>query len=126
MTKITFFTYPSCTSCRKAKKWLMTNSVDFEERHIFRNGPTQEEIINLLSMTTNGVDEILATRSQKYKALDVNIEELSLSEVVKLISEEPKLLRRPLLSDGKKLVVGYDPEGIRSLTDKRAVYQLTV
>lgn len=126
MTKITFFTYPSCTSCRKAKKWLMTNSVDFKERHIFRNGPTQEEIINLLSMTTNGVDEILATRSQKYKDLDVNIEELSLSEVVKLISEEPKLLRRPLLSDGKKLVVGYDPEGIRSLTDKRAVYQLTV
>ncbi|WP_409251345.1 Spx/MgsR family RNA polymerase-binding regulatory protein [Bacillus sp. SCS-153A] len=126
MTRLTFFTYPSCTSCRKAKKWLMTNSVDFEERHIFRDAPTQEDLINLLSMTTNGVDEILATRSHKYKALDVNLEELSLSEVVKLISEEPKLLRRPLLTDGRKLVVGYDPEGIRSLTNKRAVYQLTV
>ncbi len=77
-------------------------------------------------MTTNGVDEILATRSQKYKALGVELEDLSLSEVVRLISEEPKLLRRPLLTDGKKLVVGYDPEGLRSLTNKRAMYELTV
>jgi regulatory protein spx len=126
MTKLTFFTYPSCTSCRKAKKWLKANTVEFEERHIFRETPDQQEIINLLSLTTNGVDEILATRSQKYKALNIDIEELSLSEVAQLISEEPKLLRRPLLTDGKKLVVGYDPEGLRSLTNKRAIYQLTV
>jgi regulatory protein spx len=126
MNKLTFFTYPSCTSCRKAKKWLTSNAIDFEERHIFRETPTTQEIIDLLSMTTNGVDEILATRSQKYKALGVEIEDLSLSEVVQLISEEPKLLRRPLLTDGKKLVVGYDPEGLRSLTNKRTVYELTV
>lgn len=126
MNKLTFFTYPSCTSCRKAKKWLNSNAIDFEERHIFRETPTTQEIIDLLSMTTNGVDEILATRSQKYKALGVELEDLSLSEVVQLISEEPKLLRRPLLTDGKKLVVGYDPEGLRSLTNKRTVYELTV
>ncbi|MGD6967018.1 Spx/MgsR family RNA polymerase-binding regulatory protein [Rossellomorea vietnamensis] len=126
MNKLTFFTYPSCTSCRKAKKWLTSNAIDFEERHIFRETPTTQEIIDLLSMTTNGVDEILATRSQKYKALGVEIEDLSLSEVVQLISEEPKLLRRPLLTDGKKLVVGYDPEGLRSLTNKRSAYELTI
>jgi regulatory protein spx len=126
MMKLTFFTYPSCTSCRKAKKWLKSNSVEFEERHIFRETPTQQEIIDLLSLTTNGVDEILATRSQKYKSLNIDIEDLSLSEVAQLISKEPKLLRRPLLTDGKKLVVGYDPEGLRSLTNKRSVYQLTV
>ncbi|RIW31070.1 Spx/MgsR family RNA polymerase-binding regulatory protein [Bacillus salacetis] len=126
MTNLTFFTYPSCTSCRKAKKWLSANSIEFAERHIFRETPSKEEIINLLSMTTNGLDEILATRSQKYKALNINIEELSLSEVVEMISKEPKLLRRPIVTDGSKLVVGYDPEGLRSLTSKRSVYQLTV
>ncbi|MGM0844264.1 MAG: Spx/MgsR family RNA polymerase-binding regulatory protein [Bacillota bacterium] len=126
MNKLTFFTYPSCTSCRKAKKWLTSNLIDFEERHIFRETPTTQEIIDLLSMTTIGVDEILATRSQKYKDLGVDLGDLSLSEVVQLISEEPKLLRRPLLTDGKKLVVGYDPEGLRSLTNKRSVYELTV
>jgi regulatory protein spx len=126
MMKLTFFTYPSCTSCRKAKKWLSANSIDFVERHIFRETPTQEEIINLLSLTTNGLDEILATRSQKYKALNVDIEDLSLSEVVELISNEPKLLRRPLVTDGNKLVVGYDPEGLRSLTNKRSAFELTV
>ncbi|WP_456274055.1 Spx/MgsR family RNA polymerase-binding regulatory protein [Bacillus sp. AK031] len=126
MTKLTFFTYPSCTSCRKAKKWLTANSVDVKERHIFRDAPTSEEIMNLLSLTTNGLDEILATRSQTYKDLNIDLEELTLSEVVQLIADEPKLLRRPLLTDGTKLVVGFDPEGLRGLTNKRTMLKMSV
>lgn len=72
----------------------------------------------LLSLTTDGLDEILATRSQSYKELGEDVNDLPLSEVIKLIIEEPKLLRRPLLTDGKKLVVGYNPEGLPSLANK--------
>ena len=126
MNKLTFFTYPSCTSCRKAKKWLTAHSVEFEERHIFRDTPSSQEIMELLSLTTSGLDEILATRSQTYKDLNIDIEELSLSEVIQLIADEPKLLRRPLVTDGRKLVVGYDPEGLRSLANKRTPLKMSV
>ncbi|WP_188048651.1 Spx/MgsR family RNA polymerase-binding regulatory protein [Bacillus sp. CH30_1T] len=118
VNNLTFFTYPSCTSCRKAKKWLTAHSVEFDERHLFRETPTHRELMALLSLTTDGLDEILATRSQTFKELGKDVNDLPLSEVIKLIIEEPKLLRRPLLTDGKKLVVGYNPEGLQSLANK--------
>ncbi|PUB12581.1 Spx/MgsR family transcriptional regulator [Paenisporosarcina sp. OV554] len=61
MSKVEFYTYPSCTSCRKTKKWLIDNQVIFEERHLFRQTPTVEELKLLLTLTSEGLDEILAT-----------------------------------------------------------------
>lgn len=118
MNPVTFFTYPSCTSCRKTKKWLVANNVEFKERHLFRQTPTAEELYSLLSLTTEGLNEILATRSQSFKDLNVEIEDLPLSQVVELIIQDPKLLRRPIISDGKRLVVGYQPEQLKSFISK--------
>jgi regulatory protein spx len=120
MGNITFYTYPSCTSCRKAKKWLNANSIDFDERHLFRDTPTHEELVQLLSLTTEGLDEILATRSGSFKKLGKNVNDLPLSAVIELIVQEPKLLRRPLVTDGNKLVVGYNPDGLKGLASKMA------
>ncbi|MGR3765008.1 Spx/MgsR family RNA polymerase-binding regulatory protein [Rossellomorea sp. NS-SX7] len=123
MENLTFFTYPSCTSCRKAKKWLNANSIDFDERHLFRDTPTHEELVQLLSLTTEGLDEILATRSQTFKKLGKDVNDLPLSQVIDLIVQEPKLLRRPLLTDGKKLVVGYNPDGLKSFSGKKTSFK---
>ncbi|PPA71403.1 Spx/MgsR family RNA polymerase-binding regulatory protein [Jeotgalibacillus proteolyticus] len=125
MKPITFYTYPSCTSCRKTKKWLKENNVAVSERHIFRDTPTYEELLHLLSLTTDGLDELLATRSQSFKNLGRDVEDLPLSEVVKLIIEDPKLLKRPILTDGSKLIVGYNPEGLRSLSNKKQCLMMT-
>ena len=39
-----FLCYPKCSTCRKAKDWLDTNSVKYEERHIVEDNPTYEEL----------------------------------------------------------------------------------
>ena len=39
-----FIEYPKCTTCRKAKKFLTENNVDFEDRDIVLNNPTEEEL----------------------------------------------------------------------------------
>lgn len=39
--------------------------------------------------------------------LDMN--SISDPDAVRLVGEKPKIMRRPLLSDGKKLVVGFKP-----------------
>ncbi|RSK27832.1 Spx/MgsR family RNA polymerase-binding regulatory protein [Bacillus sp. HMF5848] len=121
MDRILFYTYPSCTSCRKAKQWLKSNNILFEERHIFRDTPSYEELLKILQLTTEGIDEILATRSQTFKKLNKDINELTVSEVVKLIIDDPRLLRRPILTDGTRLLVGYNESGLRNLTGKRHV-----
>ena len=102
LAELKFYTYPSCTSCRKTKKWLVENQIVFEERHLFRQTPSVEEIKFLLSLTSEGLDEILATRSQSFKELNLEIDDLPLSKVVELIVENPKLLRSIRIAEGKK------------------------
>jgi Spx/MgsR family transcriptional regulator len=117
MAKLTFYTYPSCTSCRKTKSWLNDHQIDFEERHLFRETPNVEELMEIISLTTDGLSEILATRSETFKKLNLNLEDMRLSEVLKILCDEPKLLRRPIITDGSRLVVGYNQPGLIRLAD---------
>lgn len=124
MNEIIFYSYPSCTSCRKTKKWLKGNNIPFQEKHIFRETPTKEEMMKILSLTTEGIDEILATRSQTFKDLGIDVNELSLSQLIELIIEEPKLLRRPIITSGKKLIVGYNESALQKLSRQKSKLEL--
>ncbi|MGG3574772.1 Spx/MgsR family RNA polymerase-binding regulatory protein [Bacillus gobiensis] len=123
MEELTFYSYPSCTSCRKTKHWLKANQIDFTERHLFKETPTIEELKHILSLTTEGIDEILATRSQIFKKLDLDFDELTVNELLDILHKEPKLLRRPLLIEGQKLVVGYNPSELLKLSKKKTLHQ---
>lgn len=116
MKKLVFYTYPSCTSCRKTKGWLKQHDIPYEERHLFRNKPNASELMELLKLTKSGVEDILATRSALYKQLKVDLDTLPLSQAVQLLSSEPGLLRRPILTDGEKLVVGYHSDDLMRMT----------
>lgn len=117
MARLVFYTYPSCTSCRKTKAWLKQHQIDYEERHIFKETPKMDELMNIIKLTKEGVKEILATRSETFKNLDINIDDLRVSEVLELLHNEPRLLRRPILTDGEKLIVGYNRSGLQKLGD---------
>ena len=43
---VLFIEYPKCTTCQKAKKWLIENEIDFEDRHIVEENPTEKELTN--------------------------------------------------------------------------------
>ena len=43
---------------------------------------------------------------------------MTVNEVLKLLTEKPKLLRRPILIDRNKLVIGYNPGELMKLTKK--------
>ena len=124
---VTLFTSPSCTSCRKAKAWLKQNGLRFEERNIMSDPLTTDEIKEILSLTETGTDEIISTRSKVYEKLDIDFDELSLSELVDIIEEHPSLLRRPLIFDETKFQVGFNedeihqfiPREVRRVTSKK-------
>ncbi|MGL9729320.1 transcriptional regulator Spx [Enterococcus sp. DIV0756] len=124
---IKLYSSASCTSCRKAKAWLKENGLEFEERNIMSDPLTKDEIIEILSMTETGTDEIISTRSKVYEKLDVDFNDLSLNELVDIIEKHPSLLRRPLVFDESKFQVGYNedeihqfiPREVRRVTSKK-------
>lgn len=114
--KLIFYTYPSDTSCRKAKAILKDKEVPFEERHLFRDPPTEQELLEMIKLTSTGIDEILSKRSQTFKELKVNIDDMKLSELLALLHEEPRLLRRPLLLKESQLIIGFNREELENLS----------
>lgn len=116
---ITLYVSPSCTSCRKAKSWLEENSLDFEEKNIFHEPLTKDEIKSILSLTEEGTSELISYRSQAYQALNVDIEDLSMAELLDLFQEQPSLIRRPIIMDDRRLQVGYNEEEIRCFLPRK-------
>ncbi|MDN3015071.1 transcriptional regulator SpxA [Paenibacillus sp. BSR1-1] len=122
---VTLYTSPSCTSCRKAKSWLEEHEIPYKERNIFSEPLSMEEIKEILRMTEDGTDEIISTRSKTFQKLDVNLDNMPLQDLFKLIKENPGLLRRPIIIDEKRLQVGYNEDEIRRFLPRRVrTYQL--
>jgi regulatory protein spx len=116
---VTVYTTPSCASCRKAKAWLEEHQIEYMERNIISQPLTVDEIKSILRMTEEGTSEIISTNSKAFQELNVDIESLPLNELYKLIMEHPKMVRRPIILDEKRLQVGYNEDEIRSFLPRR-------
>lgn len=110
---------PSCTSCRKAKAWLEEHDIPFEERNIFSNPLSVEEVKEIIRLTEDGTDEIISKRSKVFQDLNIDLESLPLQRLFELISEHPGLLRRPIIFDEKRLQVGYNEAEIRRFLPRK-------
>lgn len=116
---ITLFLSPSCTSCRKARTWLNEHDVKFQEHNIITNPLSHEELMTILSLTENGTEDIISTRSKVFQKLDLDVDDLSVSELIDLISQNPGLLRRPIiLDDHKHMQIGFNEDEIRAFLPK--------
>lgn len=110
---VTLYTSPSCTSCRKARAWLKEHGILFTERNIFSESLSMDEVKNILRMTENGTEDIISKRSKAYQSLNINLDEMSMTELYDLIRKNPGLLRRPIIMDDKRLQIGYNEDEIR-------------
>ncbi|SIO23557.1 regulatory protein spx [Carnobacterium alterfunditum] len=110
---ITLYSSASCTSCRKAHSWLEEHNIPFTEKNVFTEKITDQELKAILQLTENGTNEIISQRSQAFRDLNITIDDMSLGEVLKLIQQHPGIMRRPILIDDKRLLVGFNEEDIR-------------
>ena len=111
---IKIYTVSSCTSCKKAKNWLNAHQLSYNEHNLGKEAITKEEILNILTKTENGIASIVSSKNRYAKSLDFDIEELSVNEVIDLITSNPRILKSPILIDEKRLLVGYKEDDIRA------------
>ncbi|KRL63856.1 regulatory protein spx [Lactobacillus psittaci DSM 15354] len=116
---INLYVSSSCTSCRKARAWLKKHNIPFKERNIFSDPLSKEEIVNILRLTENGTEEIISTRSRAFQELHVDLDELSIDQLLDLVQNNPSLLRRPIIMDNRRLQVGYNDDEIRRFLPRK-------
>lgn len=96
-TVIDLYLSPSCTSCRKARAWLQSHKVPFVEHNILTQPMTTNDLRHILTKTENGTEDIISTRSKVFQKLAVDVDNLTINELLDLVTEFPNLLRRQLL-----------------------------
>ncbi len=103
----------TCSSSKKAIQWFMDHEIPYEFRHIVHQPLTEEEFFAILEKTEQGTEEIISTRSEAYQKLEIDFSQISLKKLYTYIREFPTLLRRPIMLDDKRVLVGYDAHEIR-------------
>lgn len=116
---IQIYTTPSCSSCRKAKKWFDDHRIEYREKNIFNIKLTRDDILLMLKNTEEGFDDIISTRSKVFQERNLNIEDMGMNELTNFIIDNPSVLRRPIIIEDTKMQVGYNDDEIRTFIPKR-------
>ena len=109
--KILFIEYPKCTTCQKAKKWLVEHGVEFEDRHIVEENPTVDELREWIEQSGLEMKKFFNTSGLKYKELGLKdkLPKMSDDEKIELLASDGMLVKRPwvVVDGGKKVLVGF-------------------
>ena len=104
-----FICYPKCTTCQKAAKWLDEHKVSYEKRDIKENNPTYDELKKWYSLSGLPLKKFFNTSGLLYKSMELKdrLKDMTDEEQLRLLSSDGMLVKRPLLIDGDKVLVGF-------------------
>ena len=127
---LTFICYPKCSTCQKAKALLDGYNAVYEIRDIKTDNPSYNELKSWLALSGLPVRKFFNTSGSLYKSLSLKDKLASMSEeqCLKLLATDGMLVKRPLLVDEYRALVGFKSDEWESVfeydrkkTDKIAI-----
>jgi arsenate reductase (glutaredoxin) len=101
--------YAGCGTCKKALKWLGEHRVEVDVRPIVEAPPTAEELSAWVPKSGRPVRKWLNTSGLSYRALDkARLDAAKDEEIVRWLTQDGKLVKRPVVVIGKRVLVGFD------------------
>ena len=91
----------------------------YEEKNLFSNRITANDINLMLKNAENGFEDIISTRSKIFKEQNLDVESMSVNQLKDFIIDNPSVLKRPIILDDQKMQVGYNDEEIRVFIPRR-------
>lgn len=82
---------------------------------IVKKPPTATELFALAKLGGISVKDLLNEKSRTYREVGIDGSGFTESETAEYLSANPKAMHRPLLTDGEKLTVGFDPEKMAAI-----------
>ncbi|WP_085991436.1 arsenate reductase family protein [Oceanobacillus senegalensis] len=106
---LTFYWYPNCGTCKKAKKWLDENEVNYNAVHIVEETPSKEELLSLIEKSGIPGKKFFNTSGKKYRELNLKekVKDASTEEMAEMLASDGMLIKRPIVTDGEKVTVGF-------------------
>ncbi len=109
---LTFLGYPKCSTCVNAKKFLVKLDRKMQEIDITTSPPSAKELRGLIEKSGRPYTDFLNRSGVQYRALNMKEKVKTLPEdaIVKLLASEGRLIKRPIVTDGTRVTVGFSPE----------------
>lgn len=107
-----FISYPKCSTCQKAKKFLDEKNIKYTERHIVIETPTYEELKVIIEASGLPVSKFFNTSGMLYRSMNLKEELKSCSDEdkIRVLASNGMLIKRPLLIKKNKVLVGFKKE----------------
>ena len=115
-----FLEYPPCSTCKKAKKWLMDHGVEFTARYIKEQNPTAEEISLWQEKSGLELKKFFNTSGMIYRDLGLKdkLPGMSREEQLRLLASDGMLVKRPILVTEDTVLVGFKEKDWEKLLQK--------
>ena len=111
--KVQFLQKPTCTSCRKARGLLEKEGVQLELRDLGKERLSARELDELIG--DRDYRKFLNSRNELYRRRKMGQNPPARAEAIRLMAEEPNLIRRPVVICGGQIVLGFDEEALKKL-----------
>lgn len=104
-----FVYYPKCSTCRKAKKWLEENNLEFEEKDIVEDNPNVEELKEWYGKSDLPLKRFFNTSGMKYRELKLKdkLPDMSEDEQLELLATDGMLVKRPIIVKDDVVLTGF-------------------
>ena len=107
-----FVEYPKCTTCKKAKKWLDEQGIEYIDRHIKEENPTAEELKKWHEISGFPLKRFFNTSGMLYRELGLKdkLPGMNEEEQYSLLASDGMLVKRPLLIGEDFVLTGFKEE----------------
>jgi arsenate reductase len=102
---------PQCKKSRAGLQYLQEKGVKFEIVEFLKNNLTEKQLEKLLVKLNTKVADIIRTQEDYYKK-NLKGKNFNDHELIRIIVENPKLLRRPVIEAEFRAVIGDPVENI--------------
>ena len=104
-----FICYDRCSTCKKAEQWLKDHDLAYKKRPIKENNPSAEELQAWQKQSGLPLRRFFNTSGQLYRSYGLKdlLPDMSDQEMLDLLSSDGMLVKRPLLIDGDRVLVGF-------------------
>ena len=110
--EITYYGYPKCSTCRKAKKWLEVKELNFNEVNIAETPPNESELREIIAASGLEIKKFFNTSGKVYRELNLKdkLPTMAEAEKISLLSSDGMLIKRPIVHGNGKTTVGFKEE----------------
>ena len=110
-----YYHNPRCSKSRQGLALLEENKITPTVKEYLKEGLEEKELDALFKRLGKEPLEVMRTKEDVFKELNLKGKDLSRKEWLKIIAEHPVLLERPILDTGKKAAIGRPQEDLLSI-----------